>query len=315
MLKILGNERVLDPDMVATPSLYLNHMLGGGIPTGRINTFWGRYSSGKTTLALHIAAEAQRTLDYVPVIIDAEQSYTDPWAEKCGMDVSNRIYLRTNSVQEVLEEIMPMLKQRDKKYFFIIDSINTLLIDEFWKTDDGNNSQAIYARSQKFLIQKLAGAMHTQVGFIFIAQQSMDLSGYHPVPTANIGSATGHWSTNVIKLSTSRAKDNIERNGGGQITNKKVTWLVTKSKQSGAEDATGDIWFNIAGAKFESHREILDMAMDFGFIKKGGAWYTLPGISESKFNGWATLVEDISEAEWEALRYLVEQEVDKNEDD
>src|SRR5438132_1215711 len=109
MLRINGGQSMPEHGILPSPSLGLNHVLGGGFWTGRFSLLWGTPSSGKTTMLLHMLAEAQKQ-GYYPVIVDSEYSVTDEWMDKCGLDKNRRIVLQSTITEEILKEIVPLFK-------------------------------------------------------------------------------------------------------------------------------------------------------------------------------------------------------------
>jgi recombination protein RecA len=293
MLIIKGGERLPEPDVIPTPSFGLNRTLGGGLWSGRYHILWGNPQAGKTTMALHTMAEAQKQ-GYVPVIIDAEGSITDQWLDHCGIDLETRIVMRSTRLEDILGEIMPMVREKESKYIFLVDSINSIVMEAFYKKDDGTGAIGVYARSQTVFFQKISDIVIQDVNHIFliIAQQTITSKGQFMVTDGKFGNAARHWATNIIKLSASDSQDDTEKDDDEKILNKKVTWKIQKSKQTSVQGTKGDYWFSPATAEINQYQEIFHLAVRNGIIKKGGAWYT---YGDHKYQGEKKFLDSVGE--------------------
>ena len=292
MLKIAAGQPMPTHDILAMPSYGLNHRLGGGLWTGRFSLVWGTPSAGKTTMLLHTLAEANRN-GYHGVIVDTEGSITDPWMEKCGIDINNRTVLQSTIVEEVLKEITPMMKDDKQKYIFLIDSLNNLVPEAFHKEAEGSGGIAIGARARRLLIQKMSKYMSVDNAAILVAQQTLDLSGSHPRLMAKIGNYEWHQMTNIIRLFASSAKDSLERDDTSRILNREVTWTIEKSKQSPIEGASGKYWFSPQDAYIDTTKELLDLAVKNNIITKGGPWFKYGDDYKAQgFDNICALLED-----------------------
>ncbi len=268
----------------------MNYILGGGLWTGRYHILWGGYSAGKSTLALHTAANAQNELGMIPVIIDAEGTMTDQWMEHCGIDLDQRVLIRSTRLEDVMEYVLPKMRQVESRYFFIFDSLNTLVMEQFYKDDDSTGAIGIYARSQTVLLQKTADAIisNTNHCALFIAQQTMGTKGQYFVHQGKFGNAATHWSTNIIRLSASDSSADTERDADDRIVNRKVTWKVEKSKQKSVQGTKGDYWFSPSSATIDLSREAFHLAVRNGVIEKRGAWFY---YGDEKYHGEAKALE------------------------
>ena len=293
MLVIKGGEKIPKPDIIPTPSFGLNYILGGGLWTGRYHIVWGNPQAGKSTLCFHAAAEAQK-LGYTPVIIDAEGSSTDEWMEHCGIDTNNRIVIRSTILEDILNVIMPMFREKDSKYFFIFDSINTIVMEQFYKNDDSMGGIGIYARSQGVLIQKVADELISGVNHcvVFIAQQTIAAKGQYFVTQGKYGNAAYHWATNIVRLNAGDASADVDRDNDERITSRKVTWRIDKSKQRSIQGTKGDYWFSPESAHIDLKREAFHIAVRHGVINKKGAWFEWNGNS---YHGADKLVNALSD--------------------
>ena len=316
MLKLKGGQRLPMHDVIPTPSFGLNHVLGGGLWTGRFHTFWGNPSAGKSTLALQTMANAQEQ-GYIPYIIDSEGSITDVWMEKCGVDLNKREMIRGTVVNDILSEVLPDMRKTGAKHVFLFDSINTMVADQFYKEDDSQGGLSMYARSQTFMLQKLAHEVvsNTNHLVILIAQQTMDMSGMYPSLSPKIGNAVNHWNSNTIRFFSSTGKAGTERNKDGMITDHEVKWTITKSKQRAVLGTKGDFWYNPATAEVNTKREIFDIAARNKLIVQKGPWFEINGQSyQGKEKAMAELTDDMWEKIKTDLTGKVELEFDIDEE-
>lgn len=299
MLVVKGGEKIPKPEIIPTPSFGLNYILGGGLWSGRFNIIWGNPQAGKSTLCFHAAAEAQK-LGYTPVIIDAEGSSTDEWMEHCGIDTEDRIVIRSTILEEILKVIMPMFREKDSKYFFIFDSLNTIVMEQFYKNDDGTGSIGIYARSQGVLIQKVADELISGVNHcvLFIAQQTIAAKGQYFVTQGKYGNSAYHWATNIIRLNAGEASADLDRDDDERITSRKVTWRIDKSKQKSVQGTKGDYWFSPETAEIDHSKEAFHLAVRHGIIKKKGAWFEYNG---QQFHGAEKLLAALTDKDMKTI--------------
>jgi len=258
-----------------------------------------------TTLAFHAAAEAQK-LGYTTVVIDAEGSATDEWMVQCGIDIDDRIVIRSTILEDILNVIMPMFREKDSKYFFVFDSINTIVMEQFYKNDDGMGGIGIYARSQGVLIQKIADQLISGVNHVvvFIAQQTIAAKGQFFVTQGKYGNAAYHWATNIIRLHAGDASADVDRDDDERITSRKVTWRIDKSKQRSIQGTKGDYWFSPESATIDLKREAFHIAVRNGIITKKGAWFEWDGKS---YHGADKLISALSEGDMSNILSQLEQ--------
>ena len=299
MLVVKGGEKIPVPEVIPTPSFGLNYILGGGLWSGRYHIVWGNPQAGKSTMCFHAAAEAQK-LGYTPVIIDAEGSSTDEWMEHCGIDTTNRIVIRSTILEDILGVIMPMFRDKDAKYFFIFDSINTIVMEQFYKNDDGVGGIGIYARSQGVLIQKVADQLISGVNHcvVFIAQQTIAAKGQYFVTQGKYGNAAFHWATNIIRLNAGEASADLDRDDDERIVGRKVTWRIDKSKQKSVQGTKGDYWFSPHSAEIDHNKEAFHLTVRHGLIAKKGAWFEYGG---ERYHGSDKLIKALSQEDMDQI--------------
>lgn len=314
MLLIKGGQKLPKPDVIPTPSFGLNYILGGGLWSGRIHLLWGNTQAGKSTLALHTAAAAQ-ALGYVVVVIDAEGTTTDEWLDHCGVDNDTRIVIRSTVLEDILGVILPMMREKEAKYFFIVDSINSVVFESFYKDDTSTGAIGYQARSQNAFLQKISDLMigNTHHVMLMIAQVTMKSSGMYFKAAAKIGNGMEHWATNMIRLTAGMAKADLDTDDNERILERKVTWKVEKSKQAPIQGTKGDYWFSPESAHIDKGKEAFHLGVRNGVIEKSGKWYKWKG---QQYNGEAKILEALTEEDYaEILASLAELELDFDNED
>lgn len=294
MLLVTEGVEIPRPEIIPVPSLGINYTLGGGLWTGRQHVFWGPSQVGKTTFILHILAEAQK-MGYTPVIIDAEKSLVGPegitdWIGHCGIK-KPYMYSNHNILEDILKEIMPLLKDGNK-YIFLIDSINSIVMEQFYDKDETTGAIGLYARTQKVLMQKMANEMGPEHICIMVAQQAMKKSGQNMIAGGSYGNSVHHWATNIIKLFSSDAKDRISTDADDRIMERQVSWRIDKSKQGPVQGTTGEYFFSPASASINHLGELIKIAVRNDVIKQSGAWFEVNG---QRFQGRSKLEQALND--------------------
>lgn len=309
MLRIDKGESIPQHDIIPMPSYGLNKVLGGGLWTGRFSIVWGTAGSGKTSMLLHLLAEGQKK-GYTAVIVDTEGSITDEWSAKCGLDVNNRILLRSCVAEEIMKELTPMLKDQDTKYLFLVDSINGISPETFYDKAEGGHAIGIQARARRWFFHKFSEYLNVNNMALIVAQQTTDLSGMYPRIIGKIGQAEWHWASNIIHLFASSAQDSLERDDkSNMIVNREVRWTIEKSKQAPVEGTKGSYWFSPQDATIDYRSEAIDSAVSHGIIQRKSAkssWFEYDGQS---YQGFKNLCNNMPE---DAVQEIIKQ-LDKQE--
>ena len=179
-------DRMPENEVIPTPSLALNRALGGGLNSGATHLFWCMPSVGKTTMCFRIISQAQK-MGYRPVIIDSEYSYSDVYAEKCGIDIDDVVVIQSTIVEDILKSLVPYLNHPDEKHIFLFDSLSNIIKEEFYDKPDGGKALGLQARSQGYFLQKLVNHLHKEKNImLFVAHQTVDLSGMFAVTKAKM---------------------------------------------------------------------------------------------------------------------------------
>lgn len=273
-------------DVIPTPSIGLNRALGGGLNTGATHLFWGTPSVGKTTMCFRIIAEAQK-MGYRPVIIDSESSYNDEYAAKCGIDVDDVVIIQSTVVEDIMKNIVGYLTDDKEKHIFLFDSLSNIIKEEFYDKPEGGKAMGLQSRSQGYLLQKLVNYLHKERNImLFVAHQTVDLSGMFAVTKAKMGNTVHHNMHNIVKLFLSMSKNEMEREENNMITSQRATWTVEKTKQIPTIGATGYYYVLPQEGRIDQDREIIDIAIEMDIIQRKGAWYS---YEESKWNGMSSI--------------------------
>ena len=273
-------------DVIPTPSVGLNRALGGGLNTGATHLFWGTPSVGKTTMCFRIIAEAQK-LGYRPVIIDSESSYNDEYAAKCGIDIDDVVIIQSTVVEDIMKNLIGYLTDDKEKHIFLFDSLSNIIKEEFYDKPEGGKAMGLQSRSQGYLLQKLVNYLHKERNImLFVAHQTVDLSGMFAVTKAKMGNTVHHNMHNIVKLFLSMSKSEMDREENNMITSQRATWTVEKTKQIPTIGATGYYYVLPQEGRIDQYREIIDIAIEMDIIQRKGAWYS---YEENKWNGMGAI--------------------------
>ena len=269
-------------EVIKTPSIGLNRALGGGLYTGATHLFWGTPSVGKTTMCFRIIAEAQR-MGYRPVIIDSEYSYRDEYAAKCGINTDDIVVIQSTVVEDILKNIHPYLTHEDEKHIFLFDSLSNIIKEEFYDKPEGGKAMGLQSRSQGFLLQKLVNYLHKERNImLFVAHQTIDLSGMYAITKAKMGNTVHHNMHNIVKLFLSMSQKEMDRDETHKITSQRASWTIEKTKQIPTIGTSGYYYVLPQEGKIDVDREIIDIAIEMDIIQRRGAWFS---YENEKWNG------------------------------
>ena len=284
-------------EVIPTPSVGLNRALGGGLNTGATHLFWGTPSVGKTTMCFRILAEAQKR-GYRPVIIDSEYSYNDEYAKKCGVNIEDVVVIQSTIVEEIMKALIGYLTNDVEKHIFLFDSLSNIIKEEFYDKPEGGKAMGLQSRSQGYLLQKLVNYLHKEKNImLFVAHQTVDLSGMFAVTKAKMGNTVHHNMHNIVKLFLSMSSKEMERDDAHTITSQRAVWTIEKTKQIPTIGATGYYYVLPQAGQIDVDREIIDIAVEMDIIQRRGAWYS---YNDKKWNGMNAI--DLSDADKETIQ-------------
>lgn len=267
----LGDRPTVDVDSIPTGSLLLDNALGiGGYPKGRIIEIFGPESSGKTTLALHAIAEAQAKGGRA-AFVDAEHAIDPVYAKHLGVNVDELILSQPDNGEQALE-IVELLAKSNAIDIIVVDSVAALVPQAEIEGVMSDNQVGLQARLMSKAMRKLAGVLNKSLCTVIFINQLREKVGvmYGNPETTTGGRALKFYAS--VRIDIRRAEVIKE---GTDIIGNKVNIKIVKNKVAPPfKTCKIDL---IYGEGISRYGEILDLAVDLGFVKKSGAWYEYNG--------------------------------------
>jgi recombination protein RecA len=275
-------------EVIPTGSVALDIALGvGGLPRGRVVEIYGPESSGKTTVALHAIANAQKA-GGIAAFIDAEHALDPEYAKKLGVDIDALLVSQPDTGEQALE-IMDMLVRSGAIDIVVVDSVAALVPRAEIEGEMGDSHMGLQARLMSQALRKMTGALHqSNTTAIFINQLRDKIGVFFGSPeTTTGGKALKFYAS--IRLDVRRIE--TLKDGQDAVGNRTRVKIVKNKVAPPFKQAEFDI---IYGVGISREGSLIDMGVEIGVVKKSGAWFTYEGdqLGQGKENARAFLIDN-----------------------
>ena len=284
----MGHREAVPMEVIPTGSVALDIALGvGGLPRGRVIEIYGPESSGKTTVALHAIANAQK-LGGIAAFIDAEHALDPEYAKKLGVDIDALLVSQPDTGEQALE-IMDMLVRSGALDIIVVDSVAALVPRAEIEGEMGDSHMGLQARLMSQALRKMTGALsQSKTTAIFINQLRDKIGVFFGSPETTTGGKALKFYASV-RMDVRRIE--TLKDGQEAVGNRTRVKIVKNKVSPPFKQAEFDI---IYGVGISREGSLIDMGVDLGIVKKAGAWFTYESdqLGQGKENARAFLIDN-----------------------